>query len=143
MVVLEAPMFYSLVVVAAVIIVAVLGWSLWKHLADDQMERLKSLRRGSSRVVSTGELVDGSRHVPVAMALSDSTLFYENPDMSASLDLVSIDEVEYGNELLTGQNVPAGKVMRLRCFSTVVEFVIDSASAPQWQAALPAMRIAR
>ncbi len=126
----------------AVVAVAALSWSLWKRMAADSMQRLNDERRSSCRLVGRGELVDGKQHIPVAMALSTSTLFYENADLTASLDLVYVEEVEYVNELVTGQEVAGGKVMRLRCFSKVFEFVIDSASAAQWQAALPAIRSA-
>ncbi len=136
-------MFNPLWLLAAAMVIAALGWNLWRHLAADDMQRLNKVRKSSCRLVGTGELVDGSRHVPVAMALSESTLYYENRDMTASLDLDRIEEVEYDNELVTGQNVAKGTVLRLRCVSKVFEFVLDSASVPQWQAALPAVRMAR
>jgi hypothetical protein len=93
--------------------------------------------------VGRGELIDGTRHIPVALALSASTLYYENADLSASLDLEYVEEVEYDDELMIGRAVAAGKVMRLRCFSKVFEFILDAATAPQWQAMLPAVRTAR
>ncbi|HSP16336.1 MAG TPA: hypothetical protein VLV78_16430 [Thermoanaerobaculia bacterium] len=129
-------------ILLAVVAVAALVWNLWKRMAADGMQRLNDERRSSCRLVGRGELVDGKQHIPVAMALSAKTLYYENADLNASLELEYVEEVEYANELVTGQPVAGGKVMRLRCFSKVFEFVIDSAAAPQWQAVLPAVRAA-
>jgi hypothetical protein len=107
------------------------------------MKAFNEARRNSSRLVGTGELVDGSRHMPVALAITDSTFFYENADLSASLDLSSVEEVEYESELLTGQMVPSGKVMRLRSANTVIEFVVAATAVAQWQAVLPSVKLAR
>ena len=133
----------SLVILIAALLVAALGWILWRQLASRHMQRLAEQRKATSRLVGRAELVDGNRHVPVSLALTDTTFFYENPDMSACVDLRFIEEVEYEHELLTGQAVHSGTVLRLRCFSKVFEFVVDSASVPQWQAVLPAVRMAR
>ncbi|HEV8659027.1 MAG TPA: hypothetical protein VGS96_10380 [Thermoanaerobaculia bacterium] len=136
-------MLQTILILAAVIIVAALTFNLWKRMAADGMQRLNDGRRDSCRIVGRGELIDGTRHIPVALALSASTLYYENADLSASLDLEYVEEVEYDDELMIGRAVAAGKVMRLRCFSKVFEFILDAATAPQWQAMLPAVRTAR
>jgi hypothetical protein len=126
--------------IPALIGVALLVWRLFAMLKGDVLQRLNESRRSTSRLVSRGELVDGSRHVDVAMALSDSALYYENADMQASLDLKWIEEIDYDNELATGQAVSRGKVMRLRCFSTVFEFILPEASVQQWELHLPPLR---
>jgi hypothetical protein len=136
-------MLQIVIIVVSSIVVAVLAFNLWKRFAADGMQRLNDGRRGSCRLVGRGELIDGARHVPVALAINDSTLFYENSDMSATLDLEFVQEVEYDNELSTGQNITVGRVMRLRCFSKAFEFILDSATALQWEAILPAVRLAR
>lgn len=136
-------MLLSLGILLAIVAVVTLLWKLGSRMAEDGMQRLNDERRTSCRIVGRGELVDGKQHIPVAMALSTSTLYYENADLTASLDLVYVEEVEYADELITGQSVDRGKVMRLRCFSKVFEFVIDAASAPRWEAVLPAVRPAR
>jgi hypothetical protein len=135
-------MFSGLWILAAVIVIAALGWSLWRRFAADDMQRLNDHRRDSCRLVGTAELVEGNQHIPVALALSSTTLYYENADLKATLELRLIDEVEYANELVTGQPVHGGKVMRLRSFSRMFEFVLDPTSAPRWQAELPAVRLA-
>jgi hypothetical protein len=134
-------MLQPITLLIAAIAVGLLAWSLWRHLAADDAQRLSRMRRPSSRINGTAELVDGTRHVPVAMSLTSSTLFYENADMSASVDLDCVQEVEYEHELATGTSVERGTVLRLRCFSKVFEFVVDSATVPQWQAVLPPVRM--
>lgn len=129
-------------IVLSVAAIGALGWSLWKQMRNDDVQRCNDQRRGSCRLVGRGEFVEGTQHIPVAMALSSSTLYYENADLEASLDLGYIEEVEYADELSTGARVGGGKVMRLRCFSTVFEFVVDAPSAAQWQALLPPVHLA-
>ncbi len=131
-----------LTVFVAIVAIAAVVWMMEKRAAVDGVRRCNDERRSSCRLVGRGELVEGKQHIPVAMALSWSTLYYENGDLEASLDLHSIDEVEYADELVTGQSLGGGKVMRLRCFSKVFEFVVDPPTASQWQAALPAVRLA-
>jgi hypothetical protein len=117
--------------------------ALFKRFAADRIEAFSARRRGSSRLVSRGELVDGSRHLTVALALTESAFIYENSDMEASLDRKWIEEVEYENELSTGQPVRHGKVLRLRCYSKTFEFVLPRDVVRQWQSILPPHRLAR
>ena len=58
--------------------------------------------------------------------------------MQSSLDLDWIQEVEYVDELVTGRRVGHGKVLRLRCFGHVFEFILPAEAVRQWQAVLPA-----
>ena len=136
-------MLQTVIILVSIVAIAALAYNLWKRFAADDMARFNNGRRGSCRLVGKGELIDGSRHVPVALAIDNSTLFYENVDMSASLDLEYVKEVEYDNELSTGRSILEGKVMRLRSVSQVFEFILDKATAPQWEAILPAVRLAR
>ena len=87
---------------AAGIAVALLGWNLVRRFGADRIEALMEKRRGTSRFVSRAELVDGNRHLGVALAVTQSTLFYENAAMKASIDLQWIREIEYDTELATG-----------------------------------------
>lgn len=124
----------------AVAVVAVLCWNLRHRFAASRIEALLTKHRPTSRMVSGGEFVEGNRHLKVALALTNSDLFYENADMKASLDLRWVREVEYDTSLATGQEVAAGKVLRIRSFSQVFEFVIPDEHVPQWHVALPARR---
>src|ERR1051325_6780433 len=85
------------------------------RLASDRIQQFMDRRRASSRLVSRGELVDGNRHLPVALALGPSTLYYESSELQASLDLEWIGEVEYDDDVVTGQYAGAGPILTIRC----------------------------
>lgn len=120
--------------------VVFLGWNLYRRFGADRIVELNERRRGSSRMVGRGELVDGNRHLAVALAVSQSTFFYENADMQASLDLQWVREIEYDTQLATGGAVPGGKVLRLRSDSQMFEFVLPNETVAHWHVALPARR---
>ncbi len=123
------------------VVVALLAFNLFKRFAADRIEALTARLRGSSLFVSRGELVDGTRHLDVAMALTDSAFIYESSNGQSSFDRKWIQEVEYENELSTGQRVGDRKVLRLRCFSRTFEFVIAPQVVRQWESILPPHRI--
>lgn len=127
----------TLLVVAAIVVAALLGWYLVRRLGSDRIEHLNDMRRGASRMVGKGEFVDGNRHMAVALALDGSTFYYENADMQASLDLQWVREIEYDTELATGTSVEGAKVLRMRSDSQSFEFVIPDASVPRWHMMLP------
>jgi hypothetical protein len=117
-----------------------LGRNLARRFASDRIQQLMDRRRASCRLVSRGELIDGSRHVAVALALGASTLYYESSDLQASLDLEWIEEVEYDDEVVTGHSMGAGRILTLRCYSQAFAFLIPIDALAQWQAVLPAHR---
>lgn len=125
---------------AAVIAIALLGWNLYRRFGADRIGELNERRRLTSRIVSRGELVDGNRHVPVALALTQSTFHYESAGMEASIDLQWVREIEYDNELATGRVVEGGKVLRLRSNSQTFEFVLPKDVVPRWHLLLPPRR---
>lgn len=133
-------MVYVLYAAIAIILV-LLARNLYTRLASDSIGAFTDKRRPTSLLVSRGELVDGNRHLNVALSLTESMLIYENPDFEGSLDRTTIHEVEYENELATGQPVYDGKVMRLRCFSKTFEFVIPANEMRQWESVMPAHRM--
>jgi hypothetical protein len=130
-------MLTLLLMFAAVVVVA-LGWNLYRRFATGRISKFNDRRRESSRLVSHATFVDGNRHLPVALAVTQSTFFYENSDMEASLDLDRVREVEYDNELATGLAVASGKVLRLRSDSQTFEFVLPADAVAPWQSMLPA-----
>lgn len=129
------------VTIAAVVAVALLGWNLYRRFATDRIAVFNERRRAASKIVSRGEFVDGNRHLDVALALTQSTLFYENSDMEASIDLDWVREVEYDTELATGLAVAAGKVLRLRSHSQTFEFVLPQEQVTRWHMLLPPRRV--
>ena len=76
------------------------------------------------------------QRIPVALAITDDRVCYENPDLDACLELQHIDEVEYDDETSMGQSVE-GRVLRIRSHGHGFEFVIDNAVVAQFEAALP------
>jgi hypothetical protein len=128
--------------IAAGVAVAVLGWNLYRRLGSDRIAKFIERRRTMSRMASRGEFVDGNRHLAVALAVTDSTFFYENTDMQASLDLQWVREIEYDTELATGLAVAGGKVLRLRCYSQTFEFVLPNDVVARWHMMLPPRRVA-
>ena len=126
--------------IIAVAVLAFLGWNLYRRFGADRISALSDKRRPTSRLVSLGEFVDGSRHLEVSLALTRTMFFYENGDMEASLDLDWISEVEYDTHLSTGVAVKGGKVLRLRCYSQTFEFILPNDVVPQWHVQLPPRR---
>ena len=134
-------MIITMLVLIAVVVVGFLAFFLRRQTIADGVAVYSDRRRDSSQLVSSGEFVDGSRRMPVALALTDATFYYENSDMQASLERQWIHEVEYDDELTTGQSIGDGTVLRLRCFSQKFEFLIAPASVSLWKAALPPHRL--
>ena len=124
-------------IVAAAVVVIYLARNLFLRLRSDSVAALVDRRRPTSRLVSRGEYVDGNRHVDVALAVTPSTLFYENSDMQASLDLQWVREVEYATELATGARIESGEVMRLRSDRQTFEFVIPEDAVARWRSVVP------
>lgn len=123
--------------VAAIGVVAFLCWTLYRHVGASHIEALTNKRRSTSRMVGCGEFVDGSRHLKVALALTNTDLFYENGNMQASLDLRWVREIEYDTRLATGHAIEGGKVLRIRSFSQVFEFIVPDADLVRWHMMLP------
>lgn len=130
----------ALLSIAAVAVVGFIAWTLYRRFGVDSVAALTEKRRGTSRMVSRGEYVDGNRHLDVALAMTNETFFYENGDMQASLDLQFIREIEYDNELATGTMPAAGKVLRLRSQSQTFEFVLPQDVVARWHMMLPPRR---
>ena len=127
-------------VLFAVIAAGFLGWNLYRRFGSDRILAFNEKRRESSRIVGRGELVDGNRHLEVALAVTQSTFFYENADMEASIDLQWVREIEYDTELSTGTTPATGKVLRLRSHSQTFEFVLPDDSVARWHMMLPPRR---
>jgi len=127
----------AMIWIVAAAVVVYLVWKLSTRLRSDSVGSYVDRRRATSQLVSRGEYVDGNRHLDVALAVTRSTLFYENPEMQASLDLQWVREVEYANELVTGARIERGQVMRLRSDRQTFEFVIPEDSVARWRAVLP------
>lgn len=128
----------TLLSMAAVVVLAFLAFKLYGRVATGRIAAFNDKRRTGSRLVSTATFVDGNRHLPVALAVTQSTFFYENSDLEASIDLDRVREVEYDTELATGLAIASGRVLRLRSDSQTFEFVLPADAVAPWQTMLPA-----
>jgi hypothetical protein len=130
------------VTVIGVIVVAALIWFYVRTRRADQLSELIEKRRAGSKLVARAEYVEGLNKMPVAIALTGDTFYYENADLQASFELARIDEVEYDNELTTGRSVDAdSRALRLRSHGATFEFILPNAEASKWQVALPPKRL--
>jgi hypothetical protein len=128
--------------VVGVVVLAVLIVVFTKVRQKDMISALVEKRRGTSKLVSRADYVEGAEKIPVAMALTNDSLYYENPDLEASFELSRIDEIEYSEDLATGKNHdPNTTVLRLRSHGAAFEFLLDKADAQKWQANLPPRRM--
>jgi len=126
--------------IAAGVAIAFLGWNLYQRFGTDRIATLNARRRTASRLVGRAEFVDGNRHLDVALALTQSTFFYENGSMKGSVDLQWVREIEYDTELATGVPVRGGRVLRLRSDSQTFEFVLPNDDVARWYLVLPPRR---
>lgn len=133
------PWVGTVTVVGVVVLVALIFIFVRVRMKDLLDEYLKK-RSASSRVCSRADYVEGAERIPVALSLTNDTIYYENSDLQASLELQNIDEVEYDDETATGKAV-IGKALRLRSHGHMLEFVLDAANARLWQTALPPHRL--
>jgi hypothetical protein len=122
--------------VVGIVVLAALVWVFVRMRMKDHIDDLMAKRRGSCRIVSRAEFLEGMQKMPVALALTDDSLYYENPDLQATLELRHIEEIEYDDETATGHAV-AGKALRLRSHGHTFEFLFDLATARQWEQLLP------
>jgi len=128
------------VTVVGLVVLAALIWTFMRMRMRDQLDGMMAKRRGSCRIVSRADFLEGIEKIPVCLALDDDAVHYENADLQATLELQHVDEVEYDDETATGHSV-AGKALRLRAHGHAFEFVLSLATAKQWEQLLPPRRV--
>ena len=127
----------GIITVVGIAALAVLVWFLYRKFSQDKIQEFIDKRKPSSRVALPAQFVEANQRIPVALAVTDESIFYENADLEARLDLQHIDEVEYGSDLFTGQEVANGRVLRLRSHGHAYEFIVDKVSGERIEAILP------
>ncbi len=130
------------VTLAGVVVLVVLLWIYLRMRSKDRIDEILDRHRGSASVCSRANLVEGMEMIPVALALKNDAIYYENTDIQASIELALIEEVEYDDETATGHTMP-GKVLRIRAHNHVFEFALDLPTARQWEAGFPPRGIDR
>lgn len=131
----------GIITLVGLVAVVILFLVLRKRHSIDVVEELMNKRRGSSKIVSRADFVQGLERLPVALCLGESQLFYENADFQARLEIARIDEVEYDDEISTGKSVEDGRVLRIRSHGQQFEFIVPKPEAERWASALPAHRM--
>lgn len=131
-------MLATVTLVGLVVLVALI-WLFLKTRSKDLIEEMIAKRRGSSRLVCRAEFVEGLERLAVALSLANDRIIYENPDLDAYLELRHLEEIEYDDETATGHPVE-GRILRLRSHGHTFEFILDPATARQWEAMLPPRR---
>ena len=126
------------VTAVGLIVAAALTVIFMRVRRKDLLGAIMEKRRASAKLVSRADYVEGVEKIPVALALTDTTFYYENMDLEASFELARIEEVEYADDLATGRSLAGGcRVLRLRSHGAAFEFVLDKNDCGKWQAALP------
>ncbi|HUP64239.1 MAG TPA: hypothetical protein VM557_03050 [Thermoanaerobaculia bacterium] len=128
------------IIVIGVIVIAGLVWFLLKKMSKDKIDQRIRRKQAGSKFVASADFVEANTRIPVVLGLTDRQIFYENDDLEGSLDLGQIEEVEYGSELYTGQEVANGRVLRLRSHGRSIEFVLDKATSEKFESHLPPHR---
>lgn len=132
----------GVITLVALVVVAGLLWFYLRARSRDLVTDIMDKRRAGSKLVSAADYVEGMERIPVALALTNDTFYYENPDLQASFELARVDEIEYDTELAVGRSVDEGyRALRLRSHGATFEFVLPGAEAKKWESTLPARRI--
>lgn len=127
-------------IIAASITAIVLGWDLYRRIGPARIAALNDARRRTSLIVSPGEILDGLRRRAVALAVTDSTLFYESRGTKASLELEQVREIEYDTVSAAGVDIRDGRVLRLHSDGRTFEFVLPNDVVSRWYSILPPRR---
>jgi hypothetical protein len=128
--------------VVGLIAAVLLVWFYLRNRRQDLLTGILEKRRSSAKLVTRAEYVESLEKMPVALALTADSFYYENPELEASFDLNRIDEVEYDDELATGRSIPAGsRALRLRSHGATFEFILTNDDAAKWKNALPPRRL--
>src|SRR5436190_19309538 len=107
-------MTLTVATIVGIVVLAALLWLYVQLRSKDHLDAMMAKRSASVKLVSRANYVEGLERIRVALSLGADSIFYENPDLEAKLELRQIDEVEYDNETATGQAVHQGKALRLR-----------------------------
>src|ERR1043166_6798265 len=77
----------EILTVVGLVALAVLVWVFVRMRAKDHIEEVMAKRRGSCKLVSRADFLEGLEKIPVSLAPSDDSLYYENLDLQATLEL--------------------------------------------------------
>ena len=84
------PWLGTLTVVGLVVLAALI-WVFLRMRMKDHLDEMMAKRRGSCRIVSRADFLEGMEKIPVSLALDNDALHYENADLQAALELRHVD----------------------------------------------------
>jgi hypothetical protein len=132
----------EIITIAGLIVVVVL-FLVWrrKH-SSDTLDTFIAKRKPTARTASRADLVQAIERLPVALTLTQTHIYYDNPDFNAELELSRIEEVEYDDETATATPEVASdeRVLRFRSHGRSFEFILPRAEADRWATLLPSHR---
>lgn len=127
----------KLLFIASIAAAILLCLAIFRSAGLARIAKFKSARRSTSRLVGSGQLVVGTHRSSVALAVTDTTLFYERDVRKGSVDLDSVLAIEYDTVLAAGVDVRDGRVLRLRSAASTIEFVLPREDVSNWYMILP------
>jgi hypothetical protein len=133
--------FLTTITVVGLVVLAGLVWLFMRTRQQDLIADIVAKRKASSKLVARAEYIEGLTTFAVALSLTDTAIYYQNPDLDASFELKDIEEIEYDDALETGRNVMHGcRALRLRSHGHTFEFILSQVDCQLWMAALPPHR---
>jgi hypothetical protein len=129
-------------ILIGVVVVVALVFVFQSMRRNDRLGDLLKKRAAGAKVQSRAAHVEANHLVPVALTLTDDSIYYENADLEASFELSRIDEIEYDDELVTGKHIEGKcRALRLRSHGSAFEFVLQPGDCEKWMNALPPRRM--
>lgn len=125
-------------VVVSIVVIAAIIWLVNRQRASSRIDQFIQKRKGSSILSHRAVFMEGREKLPVALSLTKETVYYENADFEARLDLSQIEEVEYDTETTTGLSQEGNRIVRFRSHGHTFEFVVPDAEIKKWEEHLSA-----
>lgn len=120
-------------VVVSIVVIAAIIWIVQRQRAKSKIDHLIQKRKPSAILSHRATFMEGREKLSVALTLTKETVFYENADFDARLDLTQIDEVEYDTETMTGLSREGHRIVRFRTHGHTFEFIAPSADVAKWE----------
>lgn len=120
-------------VVISIVVIAAIIWLIQRQRASSSIDKFIQKRKGNAILSHRAVFMEGREKLPVALTLTKETVFYENQDFEARLDLSQIDEVEYDTETTTGLSQDNHRIVRFRSHGHIFEFLAPAADVKQWE----------
>lgn len=125
-------------VVISIVVIAAIVWLVGRQRAKGKIDSFIQKRKGGAILSHRATFMEGREKLPVALTLTSETVYYENADFEARLDLSQVDEVEYDTETATGLSQEGHRVVRFRSHGHTFEFIVPQAEVKNWEEHLSA-----